>query len=386
MKENETQDFFRVPIYMLLPAPFLFPLMPFVPPQAPTDGEVPLIALVDGAESTNSGAGPDLTATLHSQNETDVIQSISVIETTYNISAPTGSEWETLKTKVTFANIFAPNVTYIVEDQSPDSYESLDFGTYLTTGFTINHSCYLYNFSILLRMTNGDGPSGDIQIRFYNSTTDNKPDQIYQTDSTSWFHNYETGGTSLQYWWFNFSMSDFGVSGLLNTSQTNNNRFFITINLLGGGLTNPTGRWRSHDEALGPHKEPSYSGTPGSWTELANDFYVNFTYLPLSNNTPNAEEIGLKVNGSDVGSSNIWINYTDFNATVDETILFNITSDWKVNFTINHITSFERNYTIPTNFSIDTNTVEVNWTANVSSAVFGSTGQTNKTMTIVIPQ
>jgi len=321
------------------------------------------------------GAGEQLNVTLHNSIiDTSTVEFTNIdISNTFSEPFPDFNGYNTSFINISINAIYAPNYTYIVED---DPFEaSSDLAAIYATSFTVNSSCYIINGSFEL-FTQSGTPSVDVYL--FNSTWSGSQSQpnVASSQIIGSFSSPPNG-------WNNVSLT----KTLLNTTITDNNTWFI-------GLRETTGlavlRWRYVTDATNGDNSYAYRIGVGP---LTNDYECKVGLSPLNQNSF-PSDIGLKINNSLVSDriqgSGMWSSASQYTSQTDDLDFF-VTSDWwKVSC---NITRTQINYTksdikADSDFNILGSGQVVNWTVSVPGGLnyFDSRISNFNTINFSIPE
>ena len=321
------------------------------------------------------GNGQQLNITVHESLVNSSTIELTNIDIVNNFSEPFPQYqgFNTSLINISLNAIYAPNYTYIVEDDTFEASTDLA-GTYVTS-FTVDASCFVVNASFDL-FTESGTPTANVYL--FNSTWAGSSSQP-NTASAQVIGSFSSPSNG----WNTVSLT----KTLLNTTLTDNNTWFI-------GLHETTGlavlRWRYVTDATNGDNSYAYRIGVGP---LANDYVCTVGLTPLNQNAL-PSEIGLRINDtlvSDVSAgSGIWSSTEQFNSNNDE-LEFALTSDW---WDVScNITNVQINYTksdIKANsvFNIENSGNDVNWTVNIPGGLnyFDSRITNYNTINFTIPE
>jgi hypothetical protein len=267
---------------------------------------------------------------------------------TFSASSPTIEGYNSEFTNITIEDIYAPNITNIIEDQHDDS-SSFNY-VRLVGSFTIPGKTYLSNFSTNL-YRNGNGDLSNIRVRIYNSTwteEGNIPDDyteiislgnIQFEDHDGWYNNY----------------SQYFDPHLLNPEKTDNETFFIELYDSGDSAI----YWRRSTDSVDDNGNMyAYywdTAPPASWENITEDaptrtvdLTLKVDLAPLDNN-PNPEDINMTINNlpingyENINGSGYWNTTDNIIEDLSGYINFTIRADWW-NVSCN-VSSVQINYT-----------------------------------------
>ncbi|MFX1495333.1 MAG: hypothetical protein ACFFBZ_13700, partial [Promethearchaeota archaeon] len=299
-----------------------------------------------------AGTGAQVNLTLHQSlinSSTMEFTNIDVVNS-FSEPFPKFNGYNTSYINISINAIYAPNYTYIVED---DLFEaSSNVANIYATSFTVNSSCYIINASFNL-FTESGTPSANVYL--FNSTWVGSQSQpnIASAQIIGSFSSPPNG-------WNSVSLT----KTLLSNTLTDNNTWFI-------GLRENTGlavlRWRYVTDATNGDNSYAYAIGVGS---LTNDYECKVGLSPLNQNSL-PSDIGLRINSTLVSDSaqgsGTWSSTTQYTSQTNE-LEFSLTSDWW-NVSCN-ITSVQINYTktdlkANSNFDILSSGQNVQWNVTV---------------------
>jgi len=341
----------------------------------------PLFILDDSLGSSYqtilNGIGDNLTLTLFCENNGSE-SSISDSDD-FNVSVPSEIAWGTESINLTFSNIYAPNVTQVVEDAYSGPGQ-LGLSPIYAESFRVNTTCYLLNVTVYMQ-PQGDNPDGDdILIRVFNATNNGGIPQPYGTPSSGYLHQQTqelTEGVIFVYLTFTFPEL------LLNISNTYDNTFFIMFSRL-GAITPSNIQWKLYPDPPGGGNdgvdEAQVYGGGASWdsSPTAIDFDMKVALAPPNaSNTPKPTQIGLKVNGTPVNDldfgSGSWNSLNRYTSDTGN-ILMNVQSNWTITCDVNWNSIYNKSMEITPQFFAQKNsniTWHLNWTNNFPSGFSG---------------
>ena len=247
---------------------------------------------------------------------------------TFNLPCPTDSKFNSSFIEMIFDDIYAPNKSLELElEVSPYFYESLttSANNKYAFSFQVINSCYLEGFSVCLSENDTDNIDGYIQADLLTAEINGSnivPSSLLRTLEFPYFITDNIGAT-----WFNFT----GYHEFLNTSNTVNNTFFITIRQASDpGQTDV--RFQYMPDLLGDLIDSSlvYESDSGDWLLEAWDaaFIVNVS--PVYNNVK-PSQINLKINNTNVNdnidNSGSWMSTEEFSNPSGQ-LEFEFMADW----------------------------------------------------------
>ncbi|MFX1303565.1 MAG: hypothetical protein ACFE9X_09430 [Promethearchaeota archaeon] len=249
------------------------------------------------------------------------------IDNTFTEPCPTVNNFNSSFINILIEDIKADNISSVVQN-NPDDGE-IDCATTRLTSFSVSANSYIINASINIRRT--ANPTGDIYLyaSSWNSVLNrSEPTGIPTTIGTI---------TPTVNGWLYIDLID----TFLNNSNTDNKTwFFGVVRTSGGGSI----QWRYTDDS--PMNNNSYAYyTNAGWIYEPRDYLLEIGLAPI-NTTPNPQDIGLKINNTQVINygvgSGYWTSIGEFQSS-SGILSFKIVSDWKA-LSLN-ITEVQINYT-----------------------------------------
>jgi len=332
--------------------------------------------------SSYNASGGNFNVTLHqfllNNSRIEIANASNTDNITFYEKCPTDTTFNTSLIKITIENITAPNKSLIIED-SPSIASTLP-ATYHTS-FEILGSGYLDNFSIYVSET-GVG-NGNLNVTLYNSTWDSVNSRPEPHKKLSLLIDEEiindfTG-------WYNFT----GINYLLNTSNTQNNTFFISC--IDGNLVQLS--WYYENEGDGDDSYVYLNDPPGHEYKPGMDFTLKLDLTPI-NNRPNPTEIGLEINETAVfdypysTNAGNWNSTEEYSSNTGQLEFFISVEWWDVSC---NITKVQINYTKSdlkaiSKFNISGSEELVIWNVTAEDIYdFGGTDYINKSINYTIP-
>ncbi|MFW9782656.1 MAG: hypothetical protein ACFFFB_10280, partial [Candidatus Heimdallarchaeota archaeon] len=238
------------------------------------------------------------------------------------IPCPTDTFFNSSSTEIKVENIYAPNKTLVVEDDSLGvGFENFIITNYYAS-FVPRGVGYIENISLLIKLINIGDPA-NLTIRLYDSENDGGNIRPLNNLGTIVALSNVTSDT---YYWHKIT----GVHAFFNCSQTYNDTFFFRVGTIGGSVywdwSNDVGV-DGVDEmiALNAVESPLLFGVNPI------DLPLKIDFAPL-NNTPKPSEIGLKINSThvsdDSGNSGNWLRENQEYSDSDGDLEFELTTDW----------------------------------------------------------
>ncbi|MHA1376739.1 MAG: hypothetical protein ACTSR7_20860, partial [Promethearchaeota archaeon] len=230
-----------------------------------------------------SGSGELINITLHQSILDNTIKEFTNLDSTnsFIVPFPNFNGYETSQINISVNAIYAPNYTYIIEDDTFQSDTSL--AAIHVSSFTVNSSCYIINASFEL-FTESGTPSADVYL-FNSSWSAANSRSEANTASSQIIGSFSSPSDG----WNKISLT----KTLINVSKTDNNTWFI-------GLRESTGlavlRWRYVSDATNGDNSYAYQ-IPN--VLLTRDFECKIDLSPLNHNALTTA-IGLKINNTSV--------------------------------------------------------------------------------------
>ena len=315
------------------------------------NGEIPINAFNENI----TGSGNDYNVSLHQSyfNDTDI--GMNNTNNVLTVDLPTDPTFNSSYTEIKIKSIVAYNDT-IIEDVGWELQTSSGAGyaTPYLSSFVIPDTCLLRNITI-----NGtlSGASG-LSFKIYNSTwngTHSIPGGSADQNITGWTTTPSAG--SGNFW------LEYDPSYLLNTSNTQNNTFFLGMQ--------PIGQFSSFKFGLNTtsNKQYNYGWNTGTskFDEILNQDYIfNISISPL-NHTGLPSDYGFTVNGTSITDTSQqegqWNSSEIYNNT-NENVAFAIEpSKWKnISWSVDyHFINFTKTDIITTPTFTVTNGSDVWW-------------------------
>ncbi len=249
----------------------------------------------------------------------------------FKLPCPTDISFNSSYTKIDIKDIYVPNRNMTIEDDPKDFRYELDSLHPKVTSFIMPSSGYLENISAYIYKTAIS--AGNLTVFLYNSTSDGKPDGDHQGVNLGKleFPADDEGWHSLT-----------GINYFLNNSKTENNLWFF-----GFIQDAPTdARWfyvedppSGDGDGVDETKSMEYTVSL-TWDELVDldtgsytiDFMARVGVIPI-NNTPNPENIGMKINNkpvngfSYINGSGYWESF-EVNSSASGELQYTVSADW----------------------------------------------------------
>jgi len=262
------------------------------------------------------GNGEKMNITLHQALVDPVTKQFSNLDSSNSFTEPFPdfSGYSTSFINMTVDNIFAPNKSLIIED---DSGGAVNLGNYYTS-FRVRGDCYLEEISVYLFTT---GTATTFTFDLYGATQSGSYTKFDINNDLTGAGNLGTlYNNSVTRFWYNIS----DIHIYLDVSDTYDNTFFVRIS-----TDNGQGRWRSEDESDGDDTI-SWEATGGT-PEPSLDLTLKVELSPNNTNIPNPSDINLRINNtavSDISNGQGYWNPLQKYTSVSNQIEFEITSDW----------------------------------------------------------
>ncbi|MBA7520187.1 hypothetical protein ES705_12280 [subsurface metagenome] len=262
-----------------------------------------------------NGVGDKVNVSLHQSylnNSFNTIVNTSIVNgNNFTLPCPKDVNFNSTFTNITVKDIFAPNKT-LFNDWYDASYH---LGSAVYASFKVEGTGFLENLSVFLE--NLVGYQETFSVRLFNATFSITDGVIKYDAFITLLGQFSVNNNDKK--WFTLS----NLNQILDTSDTYENNFFLQISSGAGA----SGYW--YRSTGGDVNNTIWQGASFS---LTRDMSLDFDLTPL-NNTPNPEDIGLKINGDKVnGYSNIngtgyWESYI-VNGSNSGILKYNVTADW----------------------------------------------------------
>jgi hypothetical protein len=313
--------------------------------------------------STIEGTGGNINISLH-QSLLDIllikITNVSdLTNNTFNANSPTDTTFNSSLIKIEIEDIYAPNKTLIIEDGTPDGSTDTSTGI-CANSFKVKGDGYLENISVYFE--SGRNKEGIVRIVLYNSTwvagssVPAVTDQNYLADlGTVILPSQNPGFTG----WVSLT----NVHTFLDNSNTENNTWFIGAEDISQVNADPA--WHSLSDGTDNAWAYQYSGS--AWQEITGiDFLLTMGLSP-GDNTPNPENIGLKlnntiINGYDNGTG-YWSSTEEYGSSSGN-LDFELSADWwdvECNITEIQINYTKTDLKAISSFSVVKNSANILW-------------------------
>ncbi len=249
------------------------------------------------------------------------------------LECPVDSSFSSTFINISLNQIQAINRTLDVESGIVNSNEDLDNSAPEATNFTVPFDVRLSNVSLNIDMI-GKSSNGTVEVYLYNSTwnASNSVSKPLDSSGLGVLLGTINALNDTADW-----MTLTGLDYFLNTSETDNNTFFIGARRQGA---TPVPTWRFTDDSTNGDQCASYyydafEFTYDKWKlwEVffeTRDYQLKVGYAPV-NITP--EVLGLKINGTDVtgyptiNGSGYWSNTSQYSSSTGN-LEFVLTSTW----------------------------------------------------------
>jgi len=234
------------------------------------------------------------------------------ISNTFTEPCPTVNNFNSSFINILIENLKADNISLVVQN-NPDDGE-IDCATTRLTSFTVSRNCYIINASINIKRT--AGPTGDIYLyaSSWNSVL-NRSEPTGTSTTIGTIAPTANGGLYIDL-----------IDTFLNNSNTDNNTwYFGVVRTSGGGSI----QWRYTDDTVANNNSYAYYSNAG-WTYEPRDYLLEIGLAPI-NATPNPQDIGLKINNTQVVDYGVGSGYWTSTAQLQSSsgiLSSTITSDW----------------------------------------------------------
>jgi len=302
-------------------------------------------------------SGEDIDVILHQSyvnNSFDtIVKTSEVNENNFFVPCPTDTSFNTSFTKFEVEDIYAPNKSLIVEDDS-SGQDTLDENYY--TSFRVPTDCYLTNLSIeLLSPVSADIFYFDIFGALNHTDGNPKFDTSKDLTGLGPRLGQHTNDSSTPVW---FTLT--GLDQFLDVSETHDNYFFIKVS-----SENAQGMWR-YESFLDGDETYSYKNSQSTHLTII-DYTLKVGLRPVENNIANASDINLKIsntNVTDITDGQGYWESTEVNSSATGKLEYNVTADWW-DVTCN-ISQVQINYTSTdlkagSNFDVSASGQDVAW-------------------------
>ncbi|MFX0141102.1 MAG: hypothetical protein ACFFDN_46115, partial [Candidatus Hodarchaeota archaeon] len=276
--------------------------------------------------STYNGTGKEMNIALHQSylnNSFDIALNLSNSNNnTILIPCPTDTNFNSSYTRISTEDIYAPNKTLIVEDDSLGlGFENFIITNYYAS-FTPKGVGYIENISLLVKLID-IGDHSNLTIRLYNSENDGG--NIRPLTNLGTIVSV-SNVTSDSYYWHKIT----NIHAFFNCTETYSDTFFFRVGTIGGSVywdwSNDVGS-DGIDEMIALNAVESPLQFSGNTIDLP----LKIDFTPL-NNTPKPSEIGLKINNTevsnDIGNSGYWLKENQEYGDIDGNLDFELSADW----------------------------------------------------------
>jgi len=290
--------------------------------------------------SSYSGTGENMSLTLHQSylnDSFDTILNTSIVNgNNFTLTCPTEIYFNSSYTRFEVEDILAPNKTLIVEDSPQDWQYDIERTDPGATSFIAKSDCYIQNISLNLRNSHATD-TANVEIVLYNSSLVS----LGPGDYLKSLKNITVG--PLTFGWVDIT----GLKEFVDNSKTENDIWFI-------GLIERTtsfadawwyytldAQYGLNGDGLDETDSYRYNSGSSSWSLISDSNYGPATTVDLGlkldliplNNTPNPEDIGLKINNKpvngyfNINGSGYWESF-DVNSSATGKLNYNVTADW----------------------------------------------------------
>ena len=278
--------------------------------------------------------------------------------------------WNVTQTYLKFTDIFGEEVQVTVEDSYDNGSKNCQNEKYATS-FTIYEDTNLLGFSAYIYDQGSDAEG--LRVRIYTASWSG----TLIAPNTAYFYSEFISTVDIPNFvgWQNIDIPDV----FLNTSETNNNTFFIELFGSAGEDIN----WYYESDAINGDQSYAYVYSSGWFlTDNGDDLIDLALKVNLSNYSPSPSEINMQVNGMDVSDSSVNGEgvVTLSETYVGSSINFDVTANSFINYTVNLTCDFQNQTTItPTSSSSGTDT---EWNLNFAGNFLSDS--TNKEIKVTI--
>ncbi|GAB4319276.1 MAG: hypothetical protein Kow0069_22800 [Promethearchaeota archaeon] len=353
-----------------------------VPPAAPVNHSP-----VTSYFGQRSGTGQDLPVVLHQShvNNTSVKMDTSptVNNASITVPAPTDPQFNTSLVAMEISNIFAPNVsfTYGTATTTPSNvgYREIGFK------FDVPGKCVIDNLSIYLDQAGSNDP-GYLDIDIYSSRWESSVNgYVWNTRLYVGPSNQPIARLSAK--WYNWTNLGFSLDPA--TDNGGNSTYFIRLKQPNFPPGDVIRYWYETDSSnTGYHIYYEF----GLWNKLTNDPLFKIDFKPVSN-TPSAQEVGLRVNGSAVSDTTpkqpgkgVYVNTSQVSGSNGQ-IQFNFTTGWyNVTFDLtNVVINYTKEILATTSYEVQVNQPAI-WNASWNALEQFTSGFGNFSINVTVPE
>ncbi len=272
------------------------------------------------------GSGEQINITLHQSYLNNSFNTALDLSDPNNnsilIPCPKDTFFNSSFTKISTEDIYAPNKTLIVEDDSL----GVGFETFFITNgyasFTPKGVGYIENISLLIKLID-IVDHANLTIRLYNSENDGGNIRPLSNLGTIVGVSNVTSDT---YYWHKIT----NIHTLFNCSETYSDTFFFRVDRIGGSVY---WDWSNDVGSDGIDEMIALDAGESPLLFIGNtiDLPLKIDFVPL-NNTPKPSEIELKINNTEVsdeiGNSGYWLKENQEYSDSDGNLDFELTADW----------------------------------------------------------
>ncbi len=318
-------------------------------------------------QTSFNGSGKDINIKLHqsylNNSFNTVLNTSDSNNNKFLLPCPTDTSFNSSYAKFDINNIYAPNKTLIVEDDSLGvGFENFIITNYYSS-FTPKGVGYIENISLLIKLID-IVDHANLTIRLYNSENDGGNIRPLSNLGTIVGVSNVTSDT---YYWHKIT----NIHTLFNCSETYSDTFFFRVGTIGGSVywdwSNDVGS-DGIDEMIALNAVESPLLFSGNTIDLP----LKIDFVPL-NNTPKPSEIGLKINNTEVSDEIDNIGFwesTDVNSSVSGELQYIVSADWwDVTCDVSQV---QINYTktdlkASSSFNVPGSSQSINWTSTLGA-------------------
>ncbi|MHA1987372.1 MAG: hypothetical protein ACW98D_12100 [Promethearchaeota archaeon] len=240
----------------------------------------------------------------------------------FSLPSPKDTYFNSSFTEASVEDIYAPNKSLVVEDDSLGvGFEAFIINNYYAS-FTPKGIGYIENISMLIKLINIGDPA-NLTIRLYNSENDGG--NIRPLNNLGTIVSLSNVTSDVYYW---HTITD--IHTLFNCSETYSDTFFIRVGSIGGSVY---WDWSNDVGSDGVDEMIALDASENPLLFIGNsiDLTLDIDFSPL-NNTPKPSEINLAINSTTVSdvvaNSGYWSKENQEYSDLDGNLDFEITADW----------------------------------------------------------
>ncbi|MFW9878594.1 MAG: hypothetical protein ACFFG0_36400, partial [Candidatus Thorarchaeota archaeon] len=249
---------------------------------------------------------------------------------TFSIPCPTEPTFNASYTEFQIENIYAPNKSWVVEDEGIINVINITSSDYYFASFKPIGVGYLEKISVMVRETDVAQTTG-LSIYLFNSeNVSTRPRPYQQIGTTSIVDTSEIIGDT--FYWHNMT----NIHAKYNCSETFENTFFLLLDKESGGVSTDITFKGNFDNELGDNSDDTIvldsAENPVRFGGIIRvDIALKLGFAPLDN-TPTPSSINLRINNtnlSDIGNENqgSWMSFEEYSNPSGE-LEFELLADW----------------------------------------------------------